>query len=151
MLATVSGAIRHRPSQRRSLRTAWEAPMWRLACAVAAAVALAAIVAAPAARAAPAAWLSKRAARAVAVDAAARTCRAVGWCTRPEVVPARRCRRAKDRTVYCAIAFVTADARRCGGVVAVSRTRKGRVERGMAVPADCSAAAEPAVGVSSAG
>jgi hypothetical protein len=110
-------------------------------CAVAlAAVAAAATLAAPASGAV---WISKRAARAVAVDAASQTCRAVGWCKGSEVVPAPRCRRASDRTVYCRVAFLTADADRCGGVVAVSRTRRGRIERGMALPEDCSAGAAP--------
>jgi hypothetical protein len=110
--------------------------MTRRSCA-AAVVVLAAVAAPPAVAGG---WLSKTAARKVAVDTASRTCRSLAWCDDVEVVPPRRCRRAEDGTVFCRIAFVTADRRRCGGVVAVSRTTRGRIQRGMAVPSDCSAA-----------
>ena len=101
---------------------------------VAAALIVAAVAATPAFGGA---WLSKGAARAVAVDVTADTCRAVGWCRGYEVVPARRCRRAADRTVYCRVGFLTAGRQRCGGVVAVSKTRRGRIDPGMAVPQNC--------------
>jgi hypothetical protein len=102
------------------------------------ALALASPAAAPAASTS-AVRLSKRDAHRVAVRTTAATCRAVAWCTGYDVVPARRCRRAEHRTVYCAIAFITAQRQRCGGVVGVSRTRSGRLDRVMAVPQNCSA------------
>jgi hypothetical protein len=83
-------------------------------------------------------WMSKASARAVAVEVSDEACRAVGWCREAEVVPARRCRRTADRTVYCRIAFLTAAGTRCGGVVGVSKARGGRVDPGMAVPQQCS-------------
>jgi hypothetical protein len=86
-----------------------------------------------------AAWPSKRDARRVAVRATAATCRTVAWCIGYDVVPAHRCRRAEHRTVYCAIAFITAQRQRCGGVVGVSKTRRGRLDQVMAVPQNCSA------------
>jgi hypothetical protein len=85
------------------------------------------------------AWPSKRDARRVAVRATAATCRTVAWCIGYNVVPAHRCRRAEHRTVYCAIAFITAQRQRCGGVVGVSKTRRGRLDQVMAVPQNCSA------------
>jgi hypothetical protein len=90
-----------------------------------------------------AAWPSKRDAHRVAVRATAATCRTVAWCTGYDVVPAHRCRRAEHRTVYCAIAFITAQRQRCGGVVGVSRTRRGRLDNVMAVPQDCGADQPP--------
>jgi hypothetical protein len=87
--------------------------------------------------------ISKRDAHRVAVRATASACRVVEWCRDYDVVPARRCRRVKDETVYCAMAFITAQRKRCGGVVGVRRTRRGRVDRVMAVPQDCSGAASP--------
>ena len=87
-----------------------------------------------------AAWPSKRDARRVAVHTATVTCGALAWCTGAEVVPADRCRRAENRTVYCAVAFFTAQRERCGGVVGVRRDpRRGRLDKVMAVPQDCSA------------
>jgi hypothetical protein len=86
-----------------------------------------------------AAWPSKHDARRVAVRDTAASCRALAWCTGYDVVPAHRCRRAAHHTVYCAIAFITPTRQRCGGVVGVSRTRPGRLDRVMAVPQDCSA------------
>ena len=77
----------------------------------------------------------------VRVTAAA--CRGVAWCQDSDVVPAHRCRRAAHQTVYCAIAFITAQRQRCGGVVGVSRTRRGRLDQVMAVPHDCSSSNEP--------
>jgi len=103
-----------------------------------AALALASPAAAPAAGAS-AVWPSKRDAHRVAVRVTAATCRGVAWCQGSDVVPAHRCRRAEHRTVYCAIAFITAQRQRCGGVVGVSRTRRGRLDQVMAVPQNCSA------------
>jgi hypothetical protein len=106
-------------------------------------VVLALSVPAAAPTATSATWPSKRDARRVAVRATAVSCRAVAWCTGYNVVPAHRCRRAEHRTVYCAIAFVTAQRQHCGGVVGVRRTRRGRLDQVMAVPEDCSAARPP--------
>jgi hypothetical protein len=86
-----------------------------------------------------AAWPSKHDARRVAVRDTAASCRAVAWCTGYDVVPAHRCRRAAHQTVYCAIAFITAQRQRCGGVVGVRRTRSGRLDGVMAVPQNCGA------------
>jgi hypothetical protein len=83
------------------------------------------------------AWPSNRDARRVAVRATAASCRAVTWCTGYDVVPAHRCRRAEHRTVYCAVGFVSATRRRCGGVVGVKRARGGGLDRVMAVPQNC--------------
>jgi hypothetical protein len=85
--------------------------------------------------------LTKTRARAVALAVTSETCRSFSWCLDYEVVPAQNCRRADSRLVYCRIAFVTADSRRCGGVVMVRRARGGRIDRGMAVPQNCSAPA----------
>jgi hypothetical protein len=90
-----------------------------------------------------AAWLSKATARSVAVRMSAETCSAIDWCKGYEVVSPRRCRRASGRAVYCRIVFITAGRDRCGGVVSVSKTRSGRIDRGMAVPMDCSAGVVP--------
>jgi hypothetical protein len=109
-------------------------------CCVVGAVALAAIITAPAFGAV---WLSKISAREIAVKVTSKTCRSIDWCVRSEVAPVKRCRRVRDHTIYCAITFVTADRRRCGGVVAVRKTRTGRLERGMAVPMNCGAGASP--------
>jgi hypothetical protein len=93
---------------------------------------------------ATAAWPSKRDARRVAVQTTAVSCRAVAWCTDYYVVPAHRCRRAEHQTVYCAIAFVTLQRHRCGGVVGVRRTSpRGRLDKVMAMPQDCSADRAP--------
>jgi hypothetical protein len=102
------------------------------------ALALASPAAAPAASTS-AVRLTKRDAHRVAVRTTAATCRAVAWCTGYDVVPAHRCRRDERETVYCAIAFITTQRQRCGGVVGVSRTRSGRLDRVMAVPQKCSA------------
>jgi hypothetical protein len=101
------------------------------------ALALASPAAAPAASTS-AVRLSKRDAHRVAVRTTAATCRAVGWCTGYDVVPAHRCRRDEREIVYCTIAFITTQRQRCGGVVGVSRTRRGRLDRVMAVPSNCS-------------
>lgn len=84
--------------------------------------------------------LTKREAQRTAVRASAQTCRVVEWCRGYRVVSAPRCRRKSRRTVYCPIAFLTSDGHRCGGVVLVTRTRRGRVDQAMAVPFDCSLA-----------
>jgi hypothetical protein len=109
-----------------------------LLLAVPSGLALAAPAAAPT-TSTSATWPSKRDARRVAVRDAAATCRALAWCTGYDVVPARRCRRASHKTVYCAIVFITAKRQRCGGVVGVTRPRPGRLDRVMAVPQNCSA------------
>jgi len=96
-------------------------------------------LACPGAAAGSAVWLSKTDAHRLAVRATAATCRAVAWCKGYDVVPARRCRRDEHETVYCAIAFITAQRQRCGGVVGVSRTRRGRLDQVMAVPQNCGA------------
>jgi hypothetical protein len=101
------------------------------------ALALASPTAAPAASTS-AVRLSKRDAHRVAVRATAATCRAVAWCRGYDVVPAARCRRDGRETVYCTIAFITTQGQRCGGMVGVRRTRRGRLDRVMAVPSDCS-------------
>jgi hypothetical protein len=101
------------------------------------ALALASPAAAPAASTS-AVRLSKRDAHRVAVRTTAATCRAVAWCTGYDVVPARRCRRDERETVYCTITFITTQRQRCGGGVGVSRTRRGRLDRVMAVPSNCS-------------
>jgi hypothetical protein len=102
------------------------------------ALALASPAAAPAASTS-AVRLTKRDAHRVAVRTTAATCRAVAWCTGYDVVAAHRCRRDERETVYCAITFITTQRQRCGGVVGVSRTRRGRLDRVMAVPQKCSA------------
>jgi hypothetical protein len=112
--------------------------MCKRGCAVGAVV-LAVAVATPAFGAV---WLSKTTAHQVAVTVTSQTCRSVGWCVRFEVVPVNRCRRVRN-VVYCGIAFVTADRSRCPGVVAVNRTRAGRIDRGMAVPMNCGAGPLP--------
>jgi hypothetical protein len=117
----------------------------RVVAAFAALFAAVAVAVAPAADGAAGVPLTKRDARRVADHASAATCRAVRWCTRSEVVPARRCRRDSPRMVYCAMAFITADGRRCGGVVGVSRAPTGRLDQVMAVPSDCSDGAGRAV------
>jgi hypothetical protein len=96
-------------------------------------------LACPGAAAGSAVWLSKPDAHRLAVRATAASCRALAWCTDYDVVPAHRCRRAAHQTVYCAIAFITAKRERCGGVVGVSRTGSGRLDRVVAVPQNCSA------------
>ena len=101
------------------------------------ALALASPAAAPAASTS-AVRLTKRDAHRVAVRTTASTCRAVAWCTGYDVVPAHRCRRDERETVYCTITFITTQRQRCGGVVGVSRTRRGRLDRVMAVPSNCS-------------
>ena len=132
--AARAGAVRPRRVRALALSAATRS----LLLAVLAGLALAAPAEAPPAGSS-AAWPSKGDARRVAVRATAATCRTVAWCVGYDVVPARRCRRAEHRTVYCAIAFITAQRQRCGGVVGVSRTRRGRLDRVMAVPSDCSA------------
>jgi hypothetical protein len=139
-----SGATRHAAA-----RASTERPALRLMtktgsmlAAILAVLALAAPAEAPIAGTSVA-WPSKGDARRVAVRATAATCRTVAWCTGYDVVPAHRCRRAEHRTVYCAIAFITAQRQRCGGVVGVSRTRRGRLDQVMAVPLNCSADQPP--------
>jgi hypothetical protein len=83
-------------------------------------------------------WPTKRDAHRLAVEVAAAACRELVWCQGSDVVPARRCRRAAHETVYCAIVFITALRQRCGGVVGVSKDRRGRLAPVMAVPFDCS-------------
>jgi hypothetical protein len=107
-----------------------------------AALALAAPAVAPTAGSS-AVRLSKPDAHRVAVRATADTCGAVAWCKGYDVVSAKRCRRDNAKTVYCAIAFITAQRQRCGGVVGVSRTRGGRLDKVMAVPQNCSADQPP--------
>jgi hypothetical protein len=132
-----------RPRRLRALRRLpWKTLTRSRLAAAFAAVALVSAVAAPAADTS-AAWPTKRAARRVAVRVTAATCREVAWCQGFYVVPAYHCRRAAHRTVYCAIAFVTAQRERCGGVVGVSKTRRGRLDNVMAVPLDCSTSNEP--------
>src|SRR4051794_23977347 len=116
-------------------------PMLRLSCAVATAATLAV---APAGPAGGAVLLGKAEARRVAVTVAGEACRVVTWCRRSEVVPARRCVRERRNAVHCGIAFVTAGGRRCGGVVVVSKTAAGRLDRALAVPMDCSSEDEEA-------
>jgi len=110
--------------------------MLRLSCAVATAATLAV---APAGPAHGAVFLGKAEARRVAVTVAGQACRVVEWCRRSEVVPARRCVRERRSAVHCAIAFVTAGGRRCGGLVVVSKTARGRLDRALALPMDCAA------------
>jgi hypothetical protein len=128
------GAVRRRPVRALALSAVTRS----LLLAVLGGLALAAPAAAPT-TSTFATWPSKHDARRVAVREAAATCRALAWCTGYDVVPARRCRRASHKTVYCAIAFITAERQRCGGVVGVTRTRRGRLARVMAVPQNCSA------------
>ena len=97
------------------------------------------VLAAVPATAVGAVFLSKAEARRAAVTVTARTCRVVPWCRGFEVVPARRCSRERPTRVHCAIAFITADRHRCRGLVVVAKRRTGRLDRGMAVPPDCSA------------
>ena len=113
--------------------------MRRRTC-VAAAMIVATVAAAPAHADAR---LAKTTAHRVAVELSERTCGALQWCKGYEVVRASRCRREHHRSVYCRITFLTAARDRCGGVVSVSKTRRGRIDRGMAVPMDCSAVAAP--------
>jgi hypothetical protein len=109
-----------------------------------AALALASPATAPAASTS-AVWLSRSDAHRVAVRATAATCRAVAWCKGYDVVPANRCRRDEHQTVYCAMAFITTRRQRCTGVVGVSRTRRGRLDKVMAVPWDCSTGDPPVI------
>jgi hypothetical protein len=95
----------------------------------------------PAAATGSAVLLTKREARRVTVKASADTCRIVEWCRGYRVVPAERCRRKSRRTVYCPMAFLTADAHRCGGGVLVMKTPRGRIGLAMAVPLNCSTGA----------
>jgi hypothetical protein len=111
----------------------------RTLLALAAVTAVASADAAPAMSASPP-WLSKRDARRAALAATAATCRQIVWCRGVDVVAAERCRRASRKKVWCAIVFITADQRRCGGVVGVTKTRRGRLDKVMAVPFDCSRA-----------
>jgi hypothetical protein len=111
----------------------------RTLLALAAVTAVASADSAPA-MGAPPPWLSKRDARRAALAATAATCRQIVWCTGADVVAAERCRRASRKKVWCAIVFITADQKRCGGVVGVSKTRRGRLDKVMAVPFDCSSA-----------
>jgi hypothetical protein len=106
---------------------------------LAVAIALAAV---PATTAVGAVFLSKADARRAAVSVTARTCRVVPWCRGYAVVPARRCARERPDRVHCAIAFITGNRHRCRGLVVVSKSRTGRLDRGMAVPMDCSGTAE---------
>jgi hypothetical protein len=85
--------------------------------------------------------LAKTTAHRVAIEMSEQTCGALQWCKGFEVVSATRCRREHRRSVLCRITFFTAARDRCGGVVSVSKTRRGRIDRGMAVPMDCSAVA----------
>jgi hypothetical protein len=139
-----SGVTRRTPAQagavrRRLVRALAPSPVTRsLLPAVLASLAFAAPAPAPT-TSTSAAWPSKHDARRVAVRDTAASCRALAWCTGYDVVPAHRCRRAEHQTVYCAIAFITATRQRCDGVVGVSRTRSGRLDRVMAVPQNCSA------------
>jgi len=109
--------------------------MCKRVCAVGA-IALAVAVATPAFGAV---WLSKTRARQVAVSSTSQKCRSIAWCVDFEVVPVESCRRVRA-VVYCEIAFLTLDGRRCPGVVAVAKTPTGRIDRGMAVPMNCGAA-----------
>jgi hypothetical protein len=81
--------------------------------------------------------LTKREARRAAVKASADTCRNVDWCRGYRVVPPARCQRKSRRTVYCPIAFLTADGHRCSGGVLVTKSPRGRLGIAMAVPFDC--------------
>jgi hypothetical protein len=85
--------------------------------------------------------LAKTTAHRVAVEMSEQTCGALQWCKGYEVVRATSCRREHRRSVYCRITFLTAARDRCGGVVSVSKTRRGRIDRGMAVPMNCAAVA----------
>ena len=98
-----------------------------------------ALAAVPAASAVAAVFLSKTQARRVAVTVTAQTCRVVPWCKGYAVVPAQRCSRERPSAVHCSIAFITADRRRCRGLVVVAKRRTGRIDRGMAVPMNCGA------------
>ena len=98
-----------------------------------------ALAAVPAASAVAAVFLSKTQARRVAVTVTAQTCRVVPWCKGYTVVPAQRCSRERPSAVHCSIAFLTADRRRCRGLVVVAKRRTGRIDRGMAVPMNCGA------------
>ena len=84
-------------------------------------------------------FLSKTQARRVAVTVTAQTCRIVPWCKGYTVVPAQRCSRERPSAVHCSIAFITADRRRCRGLVFVAKRRTGRIDRGLAVPMNCGA------------
>jgi hypothetical protein len=120
------------------------APPWKTMTSCGLVMALATLALASPAESASVRWPSKRQAHSVAVRVTAAACRGVAWCQSSYVVPASRCRRDSDgRTVYCAIAFITARHQRCGGVVGVSKTRDGRLESVMAVPQDCSTDSEP--------
>jgi hypothetical protein len=46
--------------------------------------------------------------------------------------------------VSCTVWFLTERKDRCGGVVSVKRGRAGRLDLGMAVPANCAAGDAPA-------
>jgi hypothetical protein len=111
-------------------------PVIRIACMTTAAFAL---WVAPVA----AAGVSRDDARRAAVRASAQTCEAVHWCAGYGVVSARRCRRARDQTVSCAMWFLTARDDRCRGLVSVKRARGGRLDVGMAVPMNCAGATPP--------
>jgi hypothetical protein len=127
----MSGLTRHGPKRSHC------ASLTTMAMSVLAPALAALALACPGAAAASAVWLSKPDAHRLAVRATAVTCRAVAWCEGYDVVPASRCRRDEHQTVYCAIAFITAQRQRCGGVVGVSRTRRGRLDQVMAVPQNC--------------
>ena len=127
----ISGLTRNGPN-----RSRW-APSRTIAVSVLVPALATLALACPGAAAGSAVWLSKPDAHRLAVRATAATCRAVAWCKGYDVVSASRCRRDEHQTVYCAIAFITAQRERCGGVVGVSRTRGGRLDRVMAVPQNC--------------
>jgi hypothetical protein len=84
--------------------------------------------------AATAVALTKVRARAAAVDAARDTCAATPWCRRWAVEPARACARRSSRRVDCAIRFRAAGDGWSSGLVLVTRTRRGGLEVGVAVP-----------------
>jgi hypothetical protein len=77
--------------------------------------------------------LTKARARSAAVDAARDTCVATPWCRRWAVEPARACARRSPRRVDCTIRFRAADDW-SSGLVLVTRTRRGGLEVGVAVP-----------------
>ena len=104
---------------------------------------VAAALASAAAAPAGSTWPTKRDARRIAVRVTVSTCTGVSWCRGSSVVPARRCRRAPHRTVYCAMAFITAQHQRCAGVVGVSKVDTGRLDSVMAMPQDCSRDNDP--------
>jgi hypothetical protein len=78
--------------------------------------------------------LTKARARSEAVEAARGTCAVTPWCRRWAVEPARSCARRSSRRVDCTIRFRPAEGRWSSGLVIVTRTRRGRLDVGVAVP-----------------